>query len=278
MTRILVAGCGYVGARLAEQQSADGAEVFGLRRQPKGLHPAITPIVADLLDVDSLRRIPDQLDAVVYAAAADGRSDDAYHAIYDIGVGNLLTVLAERAAPPKRFVLVSSVGVYGERDGELVDETTPPTATGPSRHIIAGERRLADAPIRGVIARLAGIYGPGRTRLIDQVRRGDARYHCDPPLHTNRIHRDDAALAIAHVLTLDDPAPVYVVSDDRPSTDEEVLRFLAAELGAPEPSPADGQGPRGAGKRCSNALLKASGYRLRFPTFRDGYRAMLRDG
>src|SRR5690606_34930417 len=121
-----------------------------------------------------------------------------------------------------------------------------------------------------------GIYGPGRTRLIDSVRGGTARASSR---FTNRIHRDDIAGAVAHLTSLPAPPPRLVLSDDEPATQADVVRFLAERLGVPPPPRADGdvdgQLRRGGDKRCRNARLKATGYQLLYPTYREGYAAML---
>jgi nucleoside-diphosphate-sugar epimerase len=123
--------------------------------------------------------------------------------------------------------------------------------------------------------RLGGIYGPGRTRLIDQVRSGSAVIPEDLR-YTNRIHRDDAAAAIVHLATMADaPAPVYVGVDDEPADLGAVLRFLASELGLPEPQAGDAGPARGGNKRCRNDLLRKTGFNFTFPTFREGYRDVI---
>ena len=137
--------------------------------------------------------------------------------------------------------------------------------------------RLLGTGITPVVLRLGGIYGPGRTRLIDQVRGGTAVAPAEPR-YTNRIHRDDAAAAIVHLCTMAaDPGPVYLGVDNDPAELGEVQRFLAAELGLPRPASAAvcGEPSRGGNKRCSNALLRSTGFEFTYPTFREGYRAIL---
>ncbi|MBM3225403.1 MAG: NAD-dependent epimerase/dehydratase family protein, partial [Candidatus Tectomicrobia bacterium] len=81
-THVLIAGCGYLGTALGLRLVADGYTVWGLRRDPQGLPPALHPVAADLQDPASLRALPRGLDLVVYTAGAHGRSDDAYRAAY----------------------------------------------------------------------------------------------------------------------------------------------------------------------------------------------------
>jgi nucleoside-diphosphate-sugar epimerase len=170
--------------------------------------------------------------------------------------------------------------VYGDAGGGWVDEGTTPAPGGFSGRILREAEELLTKRLRGtgtapVVLRLGGIYGPGRTRLIDQVRGGTAVVPAHPR-YTNRIHRDDAARAIVHLCTMaEEPAPVYVGVDDDPAEFGDVLRFLASELGMEVPPSGSAGESRGGNKRCSNALLRGTGYSFAYPTFREGYRDIL---
>jgi nucleoside-diphosphate-sugar epimerase len=146
---------------------------------------------------------------------------------------------------------------------------------------------LAASGFPAVSLRLGGIYGPGRTRLVESVRSGRAASRPGPPHFGNRIHRDDAAGALAHLTTLAlaglELESLYLGVDDEPSDEALVLRWIASQLGMPELPMRDGEAAPGArdanrpasNKRCSNARLRATGYRFRFPTFREGYAAAI---
>jgi nucleoside-diphosphate-sugar epimerase len=281
--RVLIAGCGYVGTELGlllAREGLDGRQVhvFGLRRDPSGLPEPIVPLAVDLLAPDLEDRIP-LVDHVVYAASADGSEEGAYRRVYDQGVDALLQVLEARpgAGAHQRFVFVSSTGVYGDTGGEEVDESSP---TEPENFrggtMLAGEARVLASPLRGIILRLGGIYGPGRTRLLDMIRSGRARCPGDGPIWSNRIHRDDAAAAAAHLLSHPDPEGVYLGVDAEPAPLCTVYRWVAGELGAPEPQVDPGTGRDRSNKRCSSRRLQASGFSFRYPSFRDGYGAMIR--
>jgi nucleoside-diphosphate-sugar epimerase len=280
--RILIAGCGYVGSALARRLAAAGHRVHGLRRRPEGLPAGVHPVAADLLDPASLRALPAALDAVVYAASAGGGAEPAYRAAYVDGLRNLLDALACLSEPPRRAIFTSSTAVYGQHGGEWVDETS---ATEPAdfrgRILLEAERLLAAGPFRATALRLGGIYGPGRTRLVESVRAGGVTIQPGGPWWTHRIHRDDCAGALAHLLALPEPEAVYLGVDDEPADRGEVLRWLAARLGAPEPRVANDAAAdpdaRGGNKRCSNARLRASGWRPLFPTYREGYAALIAD-
>lgn len=266
---VLIAGCGYVGAALARELVADGERVYGLRRDVSKLPDGVVPVAADLADPSGLERalgpVADDVDQLVYAASADERTAEAYHRAYVAGLDHVLRALA--AAPLERVVFTASTAVYGQSDG-WVDEdspTEPRSFTG--RVLLEGEARLREAPCRTVSLRLAGIYGPGRTRLVSQVEAGALGAN----RWTNRIHRDDCAGALATLLRLGAPAPTYVGVDDAPAALADVAAFLAAELGVPAPDLPDPP----SGKRCRNARLRDH-YALRYPTYREGYPAIVR--
>ncbi len=277
--RVLVAGCGYVGSQAAVRLAARGCQVFGLRRRPRGLPDGVVPLAADLTDPGSLADLPPALDLVLYAASAGGGAEAAYQEAYVEGPRNLLEALARSGQAPRRVLFTSSTSVYAQTGGAWVDEdspTEPPHPTG--RLLLAGERVFRDGPFPAILLRLGGIYGPGRTRLAESVLEGSARLPGDGPRWTNRIHRDDAAGAVVHLACdVAEPAPVYLGVDREPAELAVVLRWLAAELGVPEPPP----GPSAAGRRargnrrCSSERLVASGYEHRFPTFREGYASLL---
>jgi nucleoside-diphosphate-sugar epimerase len=275
--KILIAGCGDLGTETGLRFVAAGHEVVGLRRRVELLPGSIVPLAADL--TAELPPLPGDVEVVVVAPSAGGRSAAAYRAVYLDGLGRVLDGLDRAGAAPRHVLSVSSTAVYGVTDGSWVDEDTPTEpASATGEVLVAAEELLAASPFATTSLRLAGIYGPGRTRLIDQVRRGEARL-ATRPAHTNRIHRDDAAAAIVHLSTrVEQPAPCYVGVDHAPVDRNEVLRFLAAELGLPAPPAAtdgDTGRSRGGDKRARNDRLLATGFGFRYPTYREGYRAVL---
>lgn len=276
MTALLV-GCGDVGTEVGLRLVARGRRVVGLRRDPSVLPASFDRLAADLTRDGGVPPLPHDVDVVVHAVAG-ARGAEQYRALYHDGLARVLAALQDAGASPSRLLVVSSTAVYGVTDGSWVDETTPTEPSrGTGREVLATERLAADSGIDTVVLRSAGIYGPGRTRLIDQVRQGTARLP-DPPAHTNRIHRDDLAAAVVHLLELAHPPSVLLGVDDDPADKASVLRFLADELGLPHPPiGVDGGQGRGGDKRCRNALLRATGWQPTFPTFREGYRSVLAD-
>mgnify|MGYP001620002551 CR=1 FL=1 len=280
MANVLIAGCGYVGTALGTRLASEGHVVWGLRRRPDALPSSIRPFVADLTVPETLEALPPGLDVVFYTASADASDDDSYRAAYVEGLHNLLRAFDHQRQVLRRVFFTSSTGVYTQSSGAWVDETSP---TEPAEfsgiRVLEGERLLLGSPFPATVLRLGGIYGPGRTRLIDRVRRGLAVCPEGPPLYTNRIHRDDCAGALHHLMNVDQPDQIYIGVDHEPAEQCEVLRWLAAQLGVSPPGvePPSGSEVRRhqSNKRCSNAKLIASGYVFRYSSFRDGYMALL---
>ena len=276
---ILLAGCGDLGTEAGLRFAAAGHRVVGWRRSPEKLPAAIEGVAADLSAAE-LPPVPADTAAVVVAVAADSPTAAAYRDAYVDGLSHVLDALERDGVTPRRILFVSSTAVYGDAGGGWVDEGTTPAPGGFSGRILREAEELLTGRLHGtgtapVVLRLGGIYGPGRTRLIDQVRGGTAVIP-DHPRYTNRIHRDDAAGAIVHLCTIaEEPAPVYVGVDDDPAELGDVLRFLASELGLDVPPSGSAGEARGGNKRCSNALLRGTGYSFTYPTFREGYRDIL---
>jgi nucleoside-diphosphate-sugar epimerase len=280
MAQMLIAGCGYVGTALGVRLAAAGHVVWGLRRSGLGLPAEIRPLAADLTDPQTLRDLPPGLEGVFYTASAGGAGEPAYRAIYVDGVRHLLEALQRQGQSPRRVVYTSSTAVYAQSAGEWVDETSPAEPTHfTGTHVLDGERLLLEGPFPGTVLRLGGIYGPGRTSLVERVRQGQAACSDGPPRYTNRIHRDDCAGALHHLMTLVQPEALYIGVDHEPADQCDVLRWLAAQLGAPPPRlevPVETDRRRQrTNKRCRNVRLLASGYVFQYPTFRDGYAPLL---
>lgn len=280
MSHVLIAGCGYVGTALGMRLAAAGHVVWGMRRAAEDLPPSIRHLAGDLTVPQTLQDLPPGLEVVFYTAAPNGADDAAYRAVYVDGLHNLLGALAGQSQFPRRVFLTSSTAVYAQSAAEWVDESSPTEPTHfTGRRVLEGERLLLDGPFPATAVRFGGIYGPSRTRLIERVRQGLAPCREGPPLYTNRIHRDDCAGVLQHLMTLPTPEALYVAVDHEPAEYCDVLRWLAGQLGAPMPrveaaSRADTRRHR-TNKRCRNSKLVASGYVFHYPTFREGYTELL---
>ncbi|TFC37151.1 NAD-dependent epimerase/dehydratase family protein [Cryobacterium sp. TMT2-42-4] len=287
---VLIAGCGDLGTEVGLRFAALGHRVVGLRRNAAVLPASIEGQSVDLSAHQPV--VPADTEIVIVTIAAGDPSPAVYRAAYVDGLQNLLDALDEAGVTPHRVLLVSSTAVYDVSDESWVDEQTPANPRPGTDAILLEAEQMLHARIpAAVVFRLSGIYGPGRERLITQVRSGRTTASASAR-HTNRIHRDDAAAAIVHLMLREEAlAPLYLGVDSAPVRGGEVLAFLAEELGLPAPMPEAPGAPgattaaptrpvprdsqRGGDKRLRNQLLLGTGFTFSYPTYREGYRAVL---
>jgi nucleoside-diphosphate-sugar epimerase len=276
---VMVVGCGDVGGRLARQMLARGWQVSGLRRSVGQLPAGVHPVAADLAEPSLPAAWPrGTLDYLVYCVAASQHDEAGYRAAYVDGLRHVLAWLAERGQRPRRLLFVSSSSVYAQKDCEWVEEGSATEPEGYSGRVMLEAERLAlGSGIPASVVRLTGIYGPGREWLLSQVRQG-YRVAEQPPLYGNRIHAEDAASLLAFLLQEDADGKAlddcYIGVDDDPAPLADVVAWLRAYLGVTEWS--DEQRVRRTGsKRCSNARVKALGWAPVYPSYKEGYAAIL---
>lgn len=276
---VLLVGCGDVGGRLAQSLLGAGWSVHGLRRDTSRLPPGVAPVQADLASPGIPAAWPEgALDYVVYCVAATQHDEAGYRQAYVDGLRHTLGWLKQAGQQPRRLVFVSSSGVYGQVAGEWVDEQSPTEPQGYSGQVMLEAEALAStgtAP--ATVVRLSGIYGPGRARLLNQVRQGYAVSE-DPPVYANRIHADDAAGLLAFLLHADAEGKAveacYLGVDDAPAPLAEVVAWLRERMGVTQFS--DAQSIRRTGsKRCSNARARALGWVPSYASYREGYAELL---
>ena len=276
---LMIAGCGDVGSRLGVKLNQAGWIVHGLRRSVAALPAGIRPLAADLHRPECPAQWPEgPLEYLVYCATAGQHDEAGYRQAYVDGLAHVLAWLEQHGQKPRHLLFVSSSGVYAQADGGWVDEQSPALAESYSGRIMLEAERLAlGSGIPASVVRLTGIYGPGREWLLKQVRMG-YRVVSEPPLYGNRIHADDAAGLLAFLLqaeragqALDD---CYIGVDDAPAPLHEVVAWLRDQLGVhdwSEPSMVR----RSGSKRCSNARARALGWVPQYPSYREGYAAIL---
>jgi electron-transferring-flavoprotein dehydrogenase len=264
--RILLAGCGDLGVRLARRLIARGDVVFGLRRRVDALPPGIERVAADLNDPRTLQRLPVGLDAVVCTLTPGSRDEAGYRRAYLDAPANLVDALQ---GPAPRWVFASSTAVYGGDAGERIDDDSPeaPEAFNGSI-LLEAEVSLATRVANLQVLRFTGIYGPGRERMLARARAGGLAQ----PRWTNRIHAEDAAAALAFALDHPQLAGSCIASDGSPAREDEVLGWLAERQGAPLPVCAPGPER---GRRIFPTRLFAAGFAPQFADFRSGYSALL---
>ena len=271
MPRILIAGCGYVGQATADLFHAAGWDVEGWtasKESAAALSAKPYPICpVDISNCDRVAERPGIFDAVIHCASTRGGEVGSYRQIYLNGARNLLDRFAET-----KVLLTSSTSVYAQRDGSWVteeSETNPARATG--QVLLETEKLVLER--HGTVARLAGIYGPGRSALLSKFLAGTATIDQENDRFVNQAHRDDIASAIFFLLTREtEQTQIYNVVDDQPVLQSECYRWLAQRLDRPLPpiGKSTGQRKRGnSNKRVSNAKLRSLGWPLKYPTLAD---------
>ena len=282
--RVLIIGCGYVGLPLGAELARGGHEVVGVRRSPEAaeelLAAGITPVVADVTRPETFAALSGAFDWVVNAVSSTKGGASEYRAVYLEGTRHLLDWLA--AHPPQKYVHLSSTSVYGQMDGEVVNEIAAAAPTGETSQLLVATEQLlltaaSEREFPPVILRAAGIYGPTRGHLFQQFLRNEARIAGDGTRVMNMIHRDDLVGAIIAALERGRRGEIYNAADDESVSQLEFFRWLAAKLGKPLPPFAteveNAARKRGlTNKRVANDKLKTElGYAFKYPTFREGY-------
>lgn len=281
---LLIVGCGDIGIRTARRikSLAPAIMITGLRRTPPVGNESSDSsgvdqwLAADISQPESLSRLqtlaPD-LTHVLFTLTPAGRDEAGYRKTYLHGLQNVMQAISPDRL--ERVVYVSSSAVYGEHHGDWVDERTPEApAAYNGRVLLEAERWLHQQGFSSTALRLAGIYGPGRTQLLDRIAAGEARAPVHPVHWANRIHADDAAAACACLLLAPRVEHTYLGVDDTPLPLHTLYADLATMLNGP--APREGEAPAHVGsKRLNNARLKSLGWKPAHPDARQGYRALI---
>ena len=287
---MLIIGCGYVGQAALNDFRNRGRPVSALTRNPPRAADwsaaGVRGIVGDIMDPDSLSDLClDDDGDVLFAVGYDRQSSHSIEEVYCQGLRNVLDHLHQQGAPLRRFVYLSSTGVYGDHQGDWVDEETPTAPERPGgKACVAAEKTLAAHPLtseKHVVLRLAGIYGPGRVPRLNDIRQGKP-IPAPPNTWLNLIHLDDIVQVIASAVACDAPSYRYCVSDGNPVRRHDYYRSLAelADAGPLELIEADADSPTSqraaSDKRISNRrLMDQLKVRLKFPNHRDGLAAVI---
>ncbi len=277
-TDVLIVGCGDLGLEIASQLLHTNLNVIGLRRQ--AIKDSSFPIIsADVTRPETLKILSEFNPAcLIYCVSAHEQTDENYQQIYVQGLKNTLAALANTSQLQHVF-FVSSTRMYGQEGDTFLDEDVKPEPCDfGGRRLLEAEAFLhqsAKASSRwgSTALRLTGIYGPGRTRMMD-LARNVARWP-ESNTWTNRIHRDDAAafvtFLIQSVLAKTVIKDCYIVSDSYPAPMLEVLSWIANKIGTSVGT----EKSVGGGKRMSNQRMLATGFNLKYPSYVAGYGAIM---
>lgn len=278
MPRVVIIGCGFVGLQTARLFNDAGWEVIGVTHSVESAEKLETErfrvVACDIADASMLKTQHASLgnsDVAIHCASSGRSGTEGYRQVYFEGMHNILGVLR-----PQKALFTSSTSVYAQTDGSEVTEESPAMPQRETGKLLRDAEDLVMIQ-NGIVARLAGIYGPGRSILLQKFFDGRAIIEGDGSRVINQVHRDDAARALFFLASQKVPSGIYNVCDDTPLTQFEVYRWLAHYFAKPLPpsGPIDPNRKRGwTSKRVSNAKLRALGWQPKFASFKD---AVLQD-
>ena len=280
---LLIFGFGYTGKALARRMLDRGWTVAATARKPDDLK-AIEAFGAQpiaLSDPETLAQAAGRAQAIL-VTAPPGEAGCP-------GLAALAPAIAAAGAFPDWIGYLSTTGVYGDRGGRWVFETSALNAQS-----VEGARRVAaerdwlqmgrGMGLTVTVFRLPGIYGPGRSPF-ERLRDGTARRLVKPGHVFSRIHVEDLAAGLEASIARPRAGGIYNLCDDEPAPAADVTACAAQLLGL-EPPPEEAYDPAllspaaqrfwAECKRVSNALAKAElGWRPAYPSYREGLRAIL---
>lgn len=267
MQRVLIAGCGYVGTATAKLFAEAGWDVTGWVRTAQIPGRAgdreMSLGLVDITSLEAVRKNTFAADVVVHCASS---GSDSYRRVYRDGVANLVTCFRDA-----RIIFTSSTSVYAQQDDSLVTEESPAEPHSEDARTLREAEEIVLAH-GGIVLRVAGIYGPGRSYLLRSAINGAAVV---TDRIANQIHRDDVASAIFFLGRYPNvnPPRIFNIVDDTPTERREILAWLSKRLNVPAPdsaTPAKERRPP-FHKRVSNAKLRALGWAPAYPSYREGF-------
>jgi nucleoside-diphosphate-sugar epimerase len=273
---ILIAGCGFIGLPLARSFASSGwqtcaitrsaATATNLQREPFRVE-AVN--IADRANFGRLSRIA--FEVVIHCASSGRGGAPAYESVYLNGTQNLIDRFR-----PRLFILAGSTSVYGQTDGFWVDEQSVADPLGETGKIL---RKTEDLVLNsgGTVARLAGLYGPGRCVPLEKLANGEAVIEGEGERVMNMVHQADAVGGIRFLVESNLPG-IFNVVDNEPVSQRDWFLWVCEHLRKPLPpyGPRDLNRKRGwTNKKVSNKKLRSFGWRPRYPTFKEGIGEMI---
>lgn len=271
---ILIIGCGYVGERVADLLHAQGHEVTGVTHSADSAArlaqaKAYRVLACDVSDCSAVQELATGLavqpHTVLHCASSNRGGAEMYRKVHVQGCTHL-----HEHFPTARLLFTSSSSVYPQTDGSPVTEDSDAT---PDRETSQLLRATEDFVLAqgGSAARLAGIYGPGRSFVLKNFLEGTAAIEGNEGNGRclNQIHREDAASALVHLIT-GSHRGIFNVVDDSPMTQRECFAELAKRFDRPMPpvtAPDMSRKRAWTHKRLVNAKLRGSGWQPRFPSY-----------
>ncbi|WP_226703406.1 NAD-dependent epimerase/dehydratase family protein [Microbulbifer elongatus] len=285
--KVWIFGCGDLGTRLALKLDRKAYDVFGVRRNP--LQALSRKRRADVVNwrrgdatklEDIQRHLSNGADIVIATFTPGASTPQAYQRAYVETASTLRDALAAMEKPPRLLLWISSTRVYGQSGDQWLDERSQPLpGSYQGEALLAAEKIIQSSATESCVVRFAGIYGPGRDRLLSQVRAGRCAPP-SPPQFSNRIHVDDAVGFLAHLIEGQKKGmpleKLYIGADCTPVPMYELQSWLAKSMGytsahlREEVATSERRS-----KKMSNKRMLDSGYEMLYPDYRAGYSTLL---
>jgi nucleoside-diphosphate-sugar epimerase len=280
MERLLIVGFGDIARRALPSLVARYDTLAIVRSVGSGLPARARLAIGDLDRPETLAPFAGVADAVLHLAPPDEARDG------DPRTRNLIAALSGARMLPRRFVYLSTSGVYGDCGGARVDESHPVNPrTGRAARRVDAERAVSAwgdaAGVKTTILRVPGIYAADRLP-VERLARGTPVLRAEDDVYTNHIHADDLAAVCVRALDADAPGGIYNAADDSELKMGDWFDLVADRCGLPRPrrvARADAErlippillSFMSESRRLANRRMKeALGIRLRFPTVFEG--------
>lgn len=297
MKRCIIFGCGYVGFAFAKQALSLGYQVSALTRNVQKISElknlGVHQTLQYELDGEGWHdELNGHYDFVLNTVSSAGNGLAGYEKSYLGGQHSILRWLEKKNATAGTWIFTSSTSVYPQTNDVLVTEEASHEGLGESGKILlAGERVMREAESvvdRWFVARLAGIYGPSRHHILDQLSAGERVFAGACTHYVNYIHLHDICTALWAMV---DSLPtnknkIYNVADGQPARKQELVRWLAAEMGisegisfdataasSPRRTLFNGQVP--SRKISPQKLMKELAWQPKYANYQAGYRALI---
>lgn len=276
VAKYLIIGQGDIGLAVTNELAAQGNRVVGLARgahEQYDLHPEAGFVQADALAL-SANHIEDVTHLAIIVTP-DNYQAENYKNTY-LGIAKHIAALEKQLPKLDRVVFISSTGVYGQDNGEWIDETVSPSLPKRegSKYIFQAEQVLQAAyGKRAIVIRASGIYGKQRLMRVRKAQESD-KPAMSADAWTNRVMDSDLVNIVVQVLTGDAAQlkPLYLATDYAPVTSLQLTQWLCAQLGS-QPPEASAEN-KVSGKRLHSNIPRDW---LQYPDWQSGYKTILAD-
>lgn len=270
--RVLIIGLGYLGQQLNAHLQQLGYHTSAIKRQYIE-SPHTNLIFKDILTLHDTDLI--DVDFIVYCPSSNERTPSAYQKIYAHGIHIVSSIYAKRQHQP-RLIYISSSRVFAPSYGHWVDEDSPVNTQDPlAVPLLDGEAIAHRSGLEAIVVRCSGIYGPSRHPILNALKQGNASL-CHSPRFSNRIHVNDCARAIIHLMTLHQPHNLYIASDSMPTPNHTIATWLSEKIHIDLPPHIPSHNPPPINnKKLSNARLISCGFQFQYPSYQQGFTEIL---